>query len=56
MLAGPCGNSHGGDYIAWVGNIVQNANAYTGGSSFCGSAVDLVAPQNYDAAAGTMFL
>ena len=53
LNAGPCGNSHGGDYLGWVGNIVQNANAYTGGASFCGAAVDLVGPQNYDAVAGT---
>jgi hypothetical protein len=51
--AGHCGNSFGNDYVAFVGSIAQNSNAYTGGSSFCGSAVDVNAPQNFDTNAGT---
>jgi hypothetical protein len=51
--AGHCGNRFGNDYVAFVGSIAQNSNAYTGGASFCGSAVDVNAPQNFDTNAGT---
>ena len=44
--AGHCANTFGNDYVAFVGSIAQNSNAYTGGASFCGSAVDVNAPQN----------
>ena len=47
------GSSFSNDYFAFVGNIVVNANAWTGGSGTCGGAVDANAPKNFDANSGT---
>lgn len=49
----PCGNRFSSDYLAVLGNIIQNANGWTGGASFCGAALDINAPHAFDANAGT---
>jgi hypothetical protein len=53
FLAGPSQGTYSVDYIAAVGNIGQNSNAYTGGSSFCGGAFDINAMHNADTNSGT---
>ena len=50
-LAGHCAGTNVYDYVAFVGNIVQNSNNWIGYD--CGSAVDLNGPNNLDATAGT---
>jgi hypothetical protein len=53
FITGPAGGSVGTDYIGAFGNIGQNSNAYTGGSSFCGGAFDINSPSNFDTNSGT---
>lgn len=53
FLSGPCANSFSNDYLASVGNIIQNANAWSGGAAFCGAALDIVVPHAFDANPGT---
>ena len=54
--ATPCGNSFGADYLGFVGNILDNANAWSGACMYRGAALDINAPQAFDSNAGTHIL
>lgn len=49
--AGPCNNTKSFDYWAVVGSASYKGNQ--NGPQFCGGSINPVAPQNFDAAAGT---
>lgn len=49
------GQGYGADYLAWVGNIVQNSAGRCDGG-FSDGAIDLIGPADYDAVTGTHIL
>ena len=51
-----CGNSFGADYLGFVGNILDNANAWSGTCMYRGAALDINAPQALDTKPGTHIL